>query len=214
MATTSRLEPVITQVAPGVEAFDLWPVAPYGGWWLHVNGAMTPDQLGAVVRALVFYNADTETGRRLPATPAEALRMLTAENPLYAPGGLRLVAPASGLRADPGCCHDLFEWRGWAGALTGAPVYLGHGPGPVMRQLDGVIRVWVEVADDLGEPYGPYIDIPRAELPGMLRRAQEDLLGFLGALRGWAEGVAPELTDRFVTAVDTGLEITAPLPGG
>jgi hypothetical protein len=48
-------------------------------------------------------------------------------------------------------------------------------------------------------------------LPDLLRSAQRDLIGFLGAADEWARRIAPKHADRFVAALDAGLEIRKPL---
>lgn len=76
-----------------------------------------------------------------------------------------------------------------------------------------VLRLWRDTAQLLaGALPGPsdqYIDIPRDALPDLLRSVQQDLIGFLVALRQWAQDVVPDLADRLVIAVDRRLQISA-----
>lgn len=211
--TAYGLRPVITRISPDIEPFDLWPVTPFTPDWLPIHGGLAPGEVGEVVRALLFHNLGPGKRRRQPPTPAAALRVLVEhEEELYAPGGLMLSSSA-GLQAEPGCCHDLFEWRSWWEVARGRVPDLGHAPCPLVEHRGEVVRVWTSVETDTGEPSGPHVDFPRAELPGMLAGARRDLLAFLGLLRTWADGVAPDLAGPFVAAVDRGLGISAPLPG-
>lgn len=193
--------------------FDLWPITACGTGWLRLHGAMEPAEVGMAVWSLLAYGSSFGDEFPVPHTPAAALRLLSEFDTLYAPGGLLLSDPTTGVTVEPGCCCDLFEWRDWLGTLQGLSVDLGHDPAPEVEYRGEVVRVWTDDGDLDGPPANRgHVDIDRAALPDLLRSAQYDLLGFLRAARNWASEIAPEHADLFVAALDTGLEISAPLP--
>lgn len=92
-------------------------------------------------------------------------------------------------------------------------VDLGHDPNPEVEFRGAVVRVWNEDGGTSPPPAGrTHVDVDRADLPGLLRSAQSDLVGFLEAARRWADTTAPEHAGQFVAALDEGLRITEPLP--
>ncbi|MFC4021108.1 hypothetical protein ACFOW4_24640 [Micromonospora sp. GCM10011542] len=207
------LTPVVSRVGPDVLPFDLWPVAAGDLGWLRLHGAMQPAEVGVAVWSLLFHSAPVGDDLAVPNTPAAALRLLSEFDTLYAPGGLLLMDRTTGVLVEPGCCCDLFEWRDWLGTLHGLSVDLGHSPAPDVEYRGEVVRVWTEGADVATPPADrTYVDVNRAALPGLLRSAQCDLIGFLEAARNWANRIVPEHADQFVAALDAGLQISEPLP--
>ncbi|MEU2613935.1 hypothetical protein ABZ570_20465 [Micromonospora sp. NPDC007271] len=229
------LEPVASPVAVDVVPFDLWPVASPDPAWLRLHGQMTPAEVGMAVWAILFGSRPVD---EVPVreTPAAALSLLSDLDHLYLPGGFLVVDQTTGVTVEPGCCCDIGDWREWLHTLDGRGVFLGDYPSPEFEFLGDVVRVWTDdgsitrqpprrgVLDVLRlrrrpepQPAQPedsrqYVDLDRSALPDLLRAAQHDLIGFLTVLRAWVDEVAPEQADRFVAAVDKGLEITAPLP--
>ena len=195
----ARFSPVITSYAPG--NFDLWPVSGGNGAWLHLDGTVGQDEVGAVLRTMYL-----DSGGRDARNAAAAVHELIGFDTLYGRGGLLLDAD-DGVRVEPGGT-DLFEWRTWLHALYRAPVDLGDPPAPWVEHVgDDVVRVWVDEGRDV-----PHVDLPRTALPTMLRAAQRDLVDFLGPLRSWAGVHSPDLAELLVASVDAGLQITEPLP--
>ncbi|MEU4442312.1 hypothetical protein AB0K14_05745 [Actinosynnema sp. NPDC050801] len=195
----ARFSPVIARYVP--ENFDLWPVAGGNGPWLHLDGTVDHDEVGAVLCTLYLHS-----GGRGARNADAAVHELIGFDSLFARGGL-LLDGDDGVRAEPGGT-DLFEWRTWLGALHRAPVDLGHPPAPRVEYVgEDVVRVWVDEGLDV-----PHVDLPRRALPAMLRAAQRDLVDFLGPLRGWAGVHSPHQAELLVASVDAGLQITEPLP--
>lgn len=93
---------------------------------------------------------------------------------LFALGGLVTV--------QPGCCAGLENWRESWWLLDGdrTPPF-AHDPTPVAEEVGAVFRLWPDEA----ERYA-YVDIPRAELPGLLDGVRRDLEAFAAPLRARA----------------------------
>lgn len=203
---------MISRVAAYIVPFELWPVAQPNSGWLRLHSAMTSAEVGTAVWSLLFHTGPIGDDIPVPGTPAEAFRMLSEADTLYGAGGLLLTDTTTAVTAEPGCCCDLFEWRDWLKALHRQPIDLGHSPAPQVDYGD-TVRVWTESEYDTTSPANrTYIDIDQAALPALLRSAQQDLAGFLDAAETWANAIAPGHASRFITALDTGLQISAPLP--
>nr|WP_221381883.1 hypothetical protein [Actinoplanes polyasparticus] len=80
-----------------------------------------------------------------------------------------------------------------------------------------VVRVWKDAGQlpsgPTFDPDEPHIDIPRDTLPNLLGAVQQDLAGFLTALRPWARGISAGRADPFAAAVDRRLQISGPAQG-
>ncbi|MFI9008475.1 hypothetical protein ACIGNX_14715 [Actinosynnema sp. NPDC053489] len=195
----ARFSPVIARNAP--ENFDLWPVSGGDGPWVHLDGTVDHDDVGAVLCAMYL-----DSGGGAARTADAAVHELIGFDTLFGRGGL-LLDGGDGVRAEPGG-SDLCEWRTWLHALHRAPVDLGHPPAPWVEYVaDDVVRVWVDEGRDV-----PHVDVPQRALPAMLRAAQRDLVDFLGPLRSWAGVHSPRQVELLVASVDAGLQITEPLP--
>ncbi|MFC4148587.1 hypothetical protein ACFO0M_20220 [Micromonospora mangrovi] len=206
------LEPVVSRVAADIVAFDLWPVTTSDTGWLSLHGGMTSAEIGMAVWSLLFHSPPTRDDLIVPETPEAAFRLLAGFDTLYAPGGLLLSDPMTGVVIEPGCCCDLFEWRDWLGALRGEPIDLGHSPGPEVEYRGQVLRVWTDGGD--GAPPSPdrkYVDVDRAALPELLQTAQRDLIDLLRVAQGWANEIAPGQGAGLAAALDAGLQISEPL---
>lgn len=189
-----------------------WPVdSP--DFLLVVPRRPTPLQVGTLVWALIGRSLTTDDLTVTATDAADALAVHLNLDEDYAPGGLRVTA--GGTVIDPGCCLGLDEWRDWLRLLDGVGIGLGHSPDSGVDHRGSVLRLWE--GDDLQPPgQNPgaddrYIDIPADALPSLLSAVQQDLAGFLAALRPWAQAIAPDLADRLTTAVDRRLQISAPL---
>ncbi|MBG0819338.1 hypothetical protein HS048_00985 [Planomonospora sp. ID91781] len=189
--------------------------AEQGEFFLTVPRFPTPEKVGAIMWALIWRSVTDDDLSITAANAPEAIEtyLTSADEEAYAPGGLRVIS--GDVVINPGCCVGLDEWRDWLGALNGQPVDLGHDPDTWLESMGPVLRLRQD-RDHLppGELPGSseqYLDIPRDALPGLLRSVHQDLVGFLAALRQWAQDIAPGLADQLVSAVDRRLQISDPL---
>ena len=182
----------------------LWPVE-RGDFLLPVPRVPAAEQTGAVMWALIGLSVTDNDLALTVASATEAIEKYLGrdDDGDYAPGGLRVVA--GDVVIDPGCCVGLDEWREWLGLARGEVIDLGHDPDVAAEQCGPVVRIW----KDKRTHRGPYIDVPRDTLPGILAGVQQDLAGFLAALHPWACEIDPRLADRLVDDVDRRLRISA-----
>ncbi|WP_432993888.1 hypothetical protein [Dactylosporangium sp. CA-233914] len=190
-----------------------WPVD-RTGFVFAVPRLPTSRQAGTVVWTLIGRSVTADDLSITAAGATDAIEAyLTCEDEDFAPGGLRVGA--GDVVIDPGCCVGLDEWRDWLRVLGGEVIDLGHDPDVLVEHRGPVLRVWKDkrqlLAGELPGPADKYIDVPRAELPKLLAAVRGDLVGFLAALRPWAQSIAPELADPLIAAVDRRLRISAPL---
>jgi hypothetical protein len=174
----------------------------------------TPDQVGAVVWALVGRSITADDLSLTVADTAEAIEAyLSCDDEDYAPGGLRVAA--GDVVIDPGCCVGLDQWRDWLDVVDGKVIDLGHDPDVLLEHRGPVIRLWQDkhqlLPGELPGPSDPYIDIRRDDLPLLLQGVRQDLVGFLAALHRWAHHIVPDSADLLTVAVDRRLRISAPL---
>lgn len=143
---------------------SLEPVAELSdGSWLALSGECTGEQVERFLSTLTGY-LQVET-----LAEAEVLIMQ---------GGLRIADRRTGAVVVPGCCGGLEDWRDWLEILAGGSPWLGHDPSPKV-EIDGDrARVW----QDSNPVRGPYVDVPLADLPGLLLGVQRDLTAFLELL--------------------------------
>jgi hypothetical protein len=151
-------------------------------WHLVLGGHCTVDDVDVFMRAGTWASDGT--------TPAQLVAELLARDSLFAQGGLVTFDPATGVTVQPGCCAGLEGWTTWRWLLEGdlAPS-LGHDPTPVVEEVGSAFRLWQDE-----DERNAYVDIPRAELPGLLDGVRRDLDSFTIPLREWA--VANGLADR------------------
>jgi hypothetical protein len=168
----------------------------------------TLSQVGTVVWMLIANSVDAAS------SAAGAIEdYLNCEEDAFAQGGLRLSG--GDVVIDPGCCTGIGEWRDWLRILDGQVIDLGHDPWPLVEHRGPLVRVWAD-EDPFSPagprpPDGPHIDLPRDALPGLLRGVQEDLAGFLSAVRPWASDIRADLAEPLALALDQCLQISAPL---
>ncbi|MER6669927.1 hypothetical protein ABT256_35585 [Amycolatopsis japonica] len=199
----SRLFPVVESLPPGYSSFDLWPFRGHDGGWIPLRREMSSDDVGAVVLSLLGHSTSGELARPDLGTAFDELTRLET---LFLPGGLLLEA--DGIAVTPGCCCDLTDWPDWHGIPDGNVPDLGHGPGTVFEFDGDIIRFWPDVDDEDWEfPEGRRLEIRRQDLPGLLQGVNQDLAGFLEALREWMRNLEPSHADQVVAAVSGYLSV-------
>ncbi|GIE28677.1 hypothetical protein Ait01nite_017220 [Actinoplanes italicus] len=190
-----------------------WPIE-QTDFYLTVPRKPTSLQVGTLAWALIGRSVTADDLSLTATDAAQAIeRYLTGDDDDYAPGGLRVAA--DDVVIEPGCCIGLDEWREWLRVIGGVAIDLGHDPDPKIEHRGPVVRVWKDVGQarsgpDL-DPGNPHIDIPRHTLPDLLGAVQQDLDGFLTALRPWAQAIRADLADPLAAALDRRLQITEPL---
>ncbi|MGK5641657.1 hypothetical protein ACSNOK_25550 [Streptomyces sp. URMC 126] len=170
--------------------FTAWPVAglpPYRP--LALSGGMTPDEVGAAMAALTAHTLGSS-----------------------ADGGLRFHHTGLGITVRPGCCSDLADWRAWSALADGELPWWGHDPTPRVELTGTTVRLWPDGGFAAEPPPTRPIEIPVADLPGVLCSVGDDLRGFLTLTRQWAAAHVPDLADELTTRLNTDLTITAPPP--
>ncbi|MBZ4319253.1 hypothetical protein [Streptomyces huiliensis] len=194
--------------------FTLWPVAelpPYRA--LALSGRLTPDETGSALAALAAHT----TGTSLAGTPAPdaatLLRGALAEDEITADGGLRFHHTGLGVTVTPGCCCALKDWRDWLALADGELPWLGHDPTPRLELTPDTLRLWPDGGFDAEPPPTHPLEIPTADIPGILRSARDDLRGFIGLVEHWTTRHAPALAAELTTRLTADLSVDAPLPG-
>ncbi|MFA1549902.1 hypothetical protein [Actinomadura chokoriensis] len=205
------MQPVLEVYRP--EDFTLWPVAgsePFG--YLPLSGTLLPIEVGtAVMRIAEANDIDPEDGR--PPRPADPLGaflhgLLTME-PLFAPGGLRVIDTATGITLLPGCCSGIEDWREWWSVVDGraSSGFLGHDPDPCAERHGDVVRMIVDVERD----DSPMIELPTADLRRLLAGVERDLIAFHRLAASWAERYVPDRAAPLAAALGRALDV---LPEG
>ncbi|TCO54269.1 hypothetical protein [Actinocrispum wychmicini] len=196
------LEPVVdTSTTTG---FALWPVAtPPADRVLHVSANLSTQEVGTAMAALAAHHLDDAHA------VTDVLDELVQAECLIVSGGLLARDTRTGVTIPPSCCCGLEGWREWAGALDGGKPWLGHSPAPWIEHLDGALRIWPD--GGMGE------DLPRVDrtitasldsVTGQLRRAHQDLRGFLHAVSRWVQDRAPHAATRVIAKLDKSFQIT------
>lgn len=172
------MQPVLEVFPP--EEFTLWPVAwsePSG--YLPLGGTLGPIEVGTAVMRLAEANdVDPEDARppRPDDAPGAFLHGLLTMEPLFAPGGLRVIDTATGTAVVPGCCSGIEEWREWFMLVDGHTwtPYLGHDPDPLAERHGDIVRLIVDAERD----DSPVIELPVADLRRLLADTERDLIAF------------------------------------
>jgi hypothetical protein len=176
------------------EGFTLWPVAPSEPFsYLPLSGALLPTEVGtAVMRIAEANDFDPEDGPpRRPADPLGAfLHGLLTMEPLFAPGGLRVIDTTTGTTLLPGCCSGIEDWHEWWSVIDGhAPSgFLGHDPDPCAERHGDIVRMLVDAKRD----DSPMIEVPAADLRRLLAGVERDLIAFHRLAASWAERYVPD----------------------
>ncbi|MFI6402354.1 hypothetical protein [Streptomyces sp. NPDC050548] len=200
------LQPVLETRAR--DGFALWPVAesaPYG--FLPLHGGLTPKEVGAAV----MHIADGNTAA--PESDTDPLGtflhgLLTMDDP-FASGGLRITDTATGTALLPGCCNGLDERRDWWEVVDGDGwASFGHDPSPVAERHGDLVRLTVDAEDD----GSPVIEVPVAELRGLLAGAERDLADFLQLAAAWAPLHLSGHAVPVVRALGRALDLPAAVP--
>ncbi|MFJ1708269.1 hypothetical protein [Kitasatospora sp. NPDC088346] len=159
----------VLEIEP-LDAFTRWPVAALPPFrLLPLHGGLTDLELGAVAASVLSCNSwEDDDPREFPA-----------EDGLAIPGGLRVADHGSGTTVDPGCCSGLEDWQAWYEVAEGEAIWLGHDPTPELRFVGDSVRLRQDSAS-------PWLDLPRAGLPELLRGVRRELDGFLSAASRWA----------------------------
>lgn len=189
--------------------FTIWPVAGHPeGRFLSLSADLSPRQVGTAMAVLTTYNKGLprKRGERLAVDGMHQVRRLLTAECVVAPGGLRVRDTVTGVTASPGCCFGLESWRDWLDLLKGEEPWLGHDPAPQAEHVGEVIRLWPDAARQEGLP----IDIPRAELRGLLGGVRGDLAGFLNSAERWASCRFAPVTAALVATLDESLAVSAP----
>ncbi|MEU9955332.1 hypothetical protein [Streptomyces sp. NPDC050982] len=189
--------------------FALWPLADSPpDRLLALSGELSSRELGTAMAVLTTYNKGQRQRRpRAPEDSLEQVGRLLASECIVAPGGLRIRDTATGVTVVPGCCFGLENWRDWLDLMSGGEPWLGHDPGPGIEHAGAVARLW----PDGDRPEGLPIELPLAQLPGLLGSVQDRLVGFLGAVEVWATSQTPSIAAAVVARLDEDLAISAPL---
>ena len=90
----------------------------------------------------------------------------------------------------------------------------GHDPGPEVEAAGNDLRVWPDGRPNRhdGRWSGTNVVVPRLQLPDLLRKVQQDLVGFFAALEAWTVRIGLEASGTaLVGTVDRNFTITAPL---
>jgi hypothetical protein len=214
-----RLQPVVfapelAELTPAADgAAALWPHPPslsMGRFrWLPVHADLSLAEVGLALFGIAYYDGSAAAWLASP-TPADAVRRtLLRSRYLLVKGGLTVVDPQAGGRVGLGCCCGLDQWRDWFDLLRTPYVWMGHSPLPWAEYRGGDVRIWSN--SELPADQQIHLDFPRVALPDMLRAAHRDIVGFLTAVRGWADAAAPEYADRLVAKLAFVLRTKAPL---
>ncbi|MBE1574028.1 hypothetical protein ACFORH_12305 [Amycolatopsis roodepoortensis] len=198
-----KLFPVVESLPHDYSSFDLWPFRGYDGEWIPLHREVPSDDVGAVVLSLLGHSTSGELARPDLVTAFDELVRLERT---FLPGGLQLEA--DGIAVTPGCCADLTDWPDWYGLPDGEAPDLGHGPGSVFEFDGEIIRFWPDADDeDWGSPEGRRLEVRRQDIPGLLQSVDQDLAGFIDALRAWVRNLEPSRADPVVAAVSGYLRV-------
>ncbi|WP_327187481.1 hypothetical protein [Streptomyces sp. NBC_01334] len=205
------MQPVLEMHAP--DGFDLWPVADFEPFsFLRLSGELSPAEVGAVVMRIADYNEVDSDDDHIPR-PANALGsylrgLLTLEDDIVAPGGLRVIDTSTSVTFLPGCCDGLESWRDWHRfADDGNPLGFGHDPvSPLAERFGGIVRLTVNAE----QRDSPVITLPITELHHLLAGAERDLADFLALAADWASGHLPDYCAPVTTALARVLDLPGP----
>ncbi|MFJ6050493.1 hypothetical protein [Streptomyces sp. NPDC092307] len=185
------MQPVLEMYAP--EGFDLWPVADIEPFeFLPLGGELSPAAVGAAMMRIADYNhVDSEDALRSADALGSFLHgLLTREDDVVAPGGLRVIDTSTGVSFQPGCCDGLESWRDWHRFLDdGDLLAFGHDPvSPVAELFGDTVKLTVnaECRDS------PVIALSVTELRHLLAGAERDVVDFHALAADWTARHLPD----------------------
>jgi len=187
------MQPVLEIHTP--DGFDLWPVAeiePFG--FLPLSGELSPAEVGTVVMRVADYNDVGSDGDHAPqsrnALGSFLHGLLTLEDGIVAPGGLRVIDTSTSVTFLPGCCDGLESWRDWHRFVDdGNLLGFGHDPvSPVAERFGDTVRLTVNAE----QRDSPVIVLSVTELRHLLAGAERDLADFLVLAAHWTSGHLPD----------------------
>ncbi|MFG1684499.1 hypothetical protein ACGFNP_30335 [Nonomuraea sp. NPDC049269] len=186
------------------DPFGAWPLAECDAFsGLALSALVSPAEVGTVMATL----ADVHVPDCEELDADTIVRRLLEQDALIAPGGLELHDPSTGVTIVPGCCSGLEDWRAWSEAPAGGDVWLGHDPAPSIAVNGDRLRVRQDGGPGEG---GDFVDVPVALFPALLETVHHDLVGFLGRVEEWADGVTSSLSAALVRRLDEALSISEP----
>lgn len=172
-------------VEVAVQREGLWVSLPPEPWphFVRLSPATTEEEVALVVGTLSCYG-------RSQRSPAQSAEVLGKSFPEVLPGGFAVVG--SDRTVFPSCCCGLETWADWTKVLHGGGTpWMGHDPSPLVEVLEGHVYVWSDGA--LG--HKPESESPLTftsdQFDHAVRRAANDIAGFVLPLRSWLETHAP-----------------------
>ncbi|MFD4778595.1 hypothetical protein ACFWNU_32785, partial [Streptomyces sp. NPDC058427] len=184
--------------------FGPWPTAAPGpDRLLALSDRMSPLEVGTAMAVLSNYNDGSEDPDGPDTDACVRIRSLLNADPVIAPGGILLQDTASGATSGPGCCFGLENWRDWLGLMSGEDLWLGHDTAVRVEHRDALVRLWPEG----GPPARTPIELPLADLPGLLQTVHDKLTGFLALAGDWASRSAPASAPALVAKLGADLGI-------
>ncbi|MFB4308225.1 hypothetical protein [Actinomadura sp. GTD37] len=120
--------------------------------------------------------------------------------PLFAPGGLRVIDTTTGTTLLPGCCSGIEDWREWWSLLDGhaSSGFLGHDPDPCGELHGDIVRMIVDAEGD----DRPMIELPTADPRRLLAGVERDLIALHRLAASWAERYVPDRAAPLARALD------------
>lgn len=127
-------------------------------------------------------------------TVTETLEYFLSREEFALPGGLQFLENDIA-KVVPGCCSGVENWRDWLDVPYGKnTVWAGHDPTPWVEYFDGGLRIW---QDEKSEETA-FIEFTTDEMETALRKAENNLKGFLVQLDKWVNYIAPDFEQRVV----------------
>ncbi|MER5221005.1 hypothetical protein [Streptomyces flaveus] len=134
--------------------------------------------------------------------------LLTLEDDIVAPGGLRVIDTSTSVTFLPGCCDGLESWRDWHRFVDdGNLLGFGHDPvSPVAERFSDTARLTVNAE----QRDSPVITLSVTELRHLLAGAERDLADFLELAADWTSGHLPDYRAPVTAALARVLDLSVP----
>ncbi|MFC4310524.1 hypothetical protein ACFPN2_15645 [Steroidobacter flavus] len=125
--------------------------------------------------------------------------------PKILPGGLAAVGADHTVL--PSCCCGLETWKEWLNVLYGGgPPWTGHDPAPLVEVLEGKVYVWSDGAWGAKPESESPLVFTSDQFDRAVRKAANDIAGFVLPLRSWlqmhagssADAIVQKFTNTFV----------------